>query len=229
LDLEVHAGEVVGVAGVTGSGREELAGLVFGAPSRGGRVLVEGRPVPENRPDVSMRQGMAFVPGDRSSNAAFPDMTLRENITISNLRPVYGRAGLKRRAEHSEAVQWLERLDVVPQAPEAIFNTLSGGNQQKVVLARTLRRSPRVLLLEEPTQGVDVGAKASIHQIVLDAAAQGTAVLITSTEAEELVALSDRIVVLHHGHIAYHVAASGTSADRITDYTLRPPATTAFA
>ncbi len=221
LDLEVRSGEIVGIAGVTGSGREQVAGLIFGALDRGGEVLVDGRPVPSERPDVSMDRGMAFVPPDRATNAALSDLTLRENVTIGRLSPFYGVTGLRPGLERREAADWLERLEVVPRDGEAIFNTLSGGNQQKVVMARALRLDPRVLILDEPTQGVDVGAKASIHRIVAEAAEAGAAVVVASTESEELVSLCHRIVVLNRGVVTTEFTAAGLDPDDLTDYTLR--------
>ena len=221
LDVDVHAGEIVGIAGVTGSGREEVADLVFGATPRGGEVVVEGRKVPAMRPDLCVRRGMALVPAERLSKAALRDMTLRENITIGNLKPFYGMSGLRKNAERDETLTWLEKLDVVPRDPEARLINLSGGNQQKVMLARALRLDPRVLVLDEPTQGVDVGAKAAIHAIVEEAAKAGAGVLIMSTESEELLGLCDRILVLVNGHELRSYAASDLTADELTEITMR--------
>ncbi len=166
---------------------------------------------------------MAFVPADRLSKAAFLDMTLRVNLTISKLEPVYGPFGVRKGVERRQARDWLDKLDVVPKAPEARLMSLSGGNQQKVVLARVLRLEPRVLVLDEPTQGVDVGAKAAIHEIVRGAAREGTAVIVASTESEELVEICDRIVVLVGGaRIADH-PVSTLSADQLTELTMRKP------
>jgi ribose transport system ATP-binding protein len=221
LDLEVHAGEIVGIAGVTGSGREEVAQLVFGGLHREGEVTVGGEPVPPEQPYKSIVAGMASVPSDRLSKAALRNMTLRENITVGGLDPFYGRAGLNKRAEYDEAMKWLERLEVVPQDPEALLMTLSGGNQQKVIMARALRLDPRVLVLDEPTQGVDVGAKAAIHAIIEQAARAGTAVLVVSTESEELIGLCDRVLVLVQGRVTGDHPATSLTADELTELTIR--------
>ena len=221
LDLEVHGGEIVGIAGVTGSGREEVAELVFGAAPRRGDVVVDGVPLPPGRPDVAMKHRMALVPAERRSKAALADMTLRENITIGQLAPFYGAKGLRRKAEQKEARLWLEMLGVVPNDPEARLITLSGGNQQKVMMARALRLGPRVLILDEPTQGVDVGAKASIHALVEQAAQGGAAVLVLSTESEELIGLCDRIVVLIGGRELRSFATSEITPDELTELTMR--------
>ncbi|NLT07229.1 MAG: sugar ABC transporter ATP-binding protein [Solirubrobacterales bacterium] len=221
LDIDVHAGEIVGVAGVTGSGREEIADLVFGAAPRGGEVIVHGEPVPAERPDACVRREMALVPSERLSKAALRDMTLRENVTIGRIAPFYNLIGLSKRAERAAADEWLDKLDVVPRDSEARLITLSGGNQQKVMMARALRLEPRVLVLDEPTQGVDVGAKASIHEIVEEAAQGGAGVLVMSTESEELIGLCDRIVVLINGKALREFRPSELTADELTELTMR--------
>jgi ribose transport system ATP-binding protein len=221
LDLDVHKGEIVGIAGVTGSGREEVAELVTGASPRKGEVELEGEVLPQGRPDVCFRRQMAFVPADRLSKAALTEMCLRENITISGLKPFYDRVGLRKRRERAEAREWLDRLEVVPRDTEARLINLSGGNQQKVMLARALRLEPRVLVLDEPTQGVDVGAKASIHAIVREAAAGGAGVLVASTESEELLALCDRVIVLVEGVVVAELHSSDLTADELTEKTMR--------
>lgn len=220
LDLDVAPGEIVGFAGVTGSGREEVAGLIFGGDARSGQVFIEGVEVQSRRPDLSMRSGMAFVPADRLANAAFLDMTLRENTTISHLAPFCGLMGMDRAAERTEAEVWLHKLEVMPPKPEAVIATLSGGNQQKVIMARALRLEPRALILDSPTQGVDVGSKASIHAFIREAAALGAAVIIASPESEELSLLCDRIIVLSGGEVRA-IRPRNTSADELTDLTLR--------
>ena len=220
LDLDVAPGEIVGFAGVTGSGREEIAGLIFGGNARTGQVFVEGVEVSPNRPDLSMQSGMALVPADRLANATFLDMTLRENTTISRMAPFCGLLGIDREAERAESDIWLHKLEVVPPKPEAIIATLSGGNQQKVVMARALRLEPRALVLDSPTQGVDVGSKASIHTFIREAAALGAAVVIASPESEELSLLCDRVVVLSGGEVRA-VRPRNTSPDELTELTLR--------
>ena len=220
LDLDVAPGEIVGFAGVTGSGREEVAELVFGGNAREGQVFVDGVEVSARRPDLSMRSGMAFVPADRLANATFLDMTLRENTTISSLAPFCGLMGIDRAAERTEAEVWLRKLEVVPPKSETIIATLSGGNQQKVVLARALRLEPRALVLDSPTQGVDVGSKASIHTFIREAAALGAAVVIASPESQELSLLCDRVVVLVGGEVRA-IRPRNTTADELTELTLR--------
>jgi ribose transport system ATP-binding protein len=221
VDLDIERGEVVGVAGITGSGREEIASLLFGAVDREGDLELHGRPLPPSRPDLSVGRGMALVPSDRLANGLLADLTTRENLTVGSLSRYMSILGLRSRAETSDVNMWLERLDVVPRRPESVIARLSGGNQQKVMLGRSLRLEPLTLLLDEPTQGVDVGAKVAIHEIIDGVAKQGTAVLITSTESAELVRLCDRIIVLAHGVVRYTCSGVSTSADELTEMTLR--------
>lgn len=220
FDLEIAAGEIVGVAGVTGSGRESLGALAFGSLQRGGTVVVAGSEVPKNRPADSIQAGVAYVPAERLANAAFADMTLRENLTISGLGPFYGLFGLDRSREMTETARWLEDFAVKPQDPQAILATLSGGNQQKVMIARAMRLAPLVLILDEPTQGVDVGAKQTIHDIVRAAASGGAGVLVAATESEELVGLCDRIAVMVDGECIGIFKSESLSADDLTELTM---------
>jgi len=220
VDLEVREGEVLGVAGVTGSGREEIAGLVFGAAHRTGTVTVAGTVLPGGAPGRSMRAGMALVPSERAAIGILTDMTLRENITLSALGPYMRLIGLNKGQERDDTVSLLKRFEVVPPDPEALISRLSGGNQQKVLIGRSMRLEPRVLILDEPTQGVDVGAKAAIHSMVDEAAARGACVLVASTESEELVRLCDRIVVLLAGRVRTIVLAADVSPDELTELTL---------
>ena len=220
IDFDVHASEVVGVAGVTGSGREEIAPLVFGALPRVGDVTLDGIALPSARPDIALRRGMALVPANRHANAALADMSLRENTTLGWLKPYARATGLNLRRERRDVGEWLERLSVKPAFPDVLLATLSGGNQQKVMLARALRREPRVIVLDEPTQGVDVGAKAAIHSIVDRTAAAGAGVLVVATESEDLVRLCDRILVVAGGRILAELDGRSVTADEVTELTL---------
>ena len=216
LDLTVHAGEVVGFAGITGSGREEIAALVFGGHGRGGEVIVNGEVLPECRPDISIERGIALVPAERHANASLMDQTLRENITIVNPAAHMSMGFLRRSSERSDVNEWLDKLDVRPRNSEYTMAQLSGGNQQKVVIARWMRQEPSVLILDEPTQGVDVGAKADIHRLVDEAAAQGTAVLVASTDHEELVRVCDRVIIMRRGKAVDVLKGATLTNDGIT-------------
>ncbi|WP_068428190.1 sugar ABC transporter ATP-binding protein [Rhodococcoides kyotonense] len=228
LDFSVRSGEVLGIAGITGSGREQVVPALFGAEARAGVVAVEGRVVEQGRPDLAMSAGVGCVPAERVSNAAFVNASLRENVSVADPW-AYSRYGFSRtRREKSDVAHWLERLGVRPAGDtERTLGTLSGGNQQKVVLARWLRRNPRVLLLDEPTQGVDVGAKADIHTLVDSAAHSGAAVLVVSTDHGELTRLCDRVIVLAGGGVVDEFTRPRIDPDRLTASTLKKPASTA--
>jgi ribose transport system ATP-binding protein len=220
ISFDVGAGEIVGIAGITGSGREEVAPAIFGGLSRGGTVLVSRQPVPPQRPDRSIAAGVGFVPADRHANAVFADAVVRENISVVNLPALAPRGLIRMRREQAEVRGWLGTMDVRPPDPERQIATLSGGNQQKVILARWLRQNPQVLILDEPTQGVDVGAKAEIHTLVDAAAAAGAAILVASSESEELARLCDRVLVLRNGRVAASLKGPQIPAARITAATL---------
>ena len=220
VDITVHAGEIVGIAGITGSGRDEVATAVFGGINRAGQVTINGTAVPPMRPDRAIALGMGLVPAERHANAAFMTSTLRENITVT--RPgIHFRGGLLRKSpERSDVATWLERLDVRPRNSEFTMADLSGGNQQKVVLARWLRMKPKVLVLNDPTQGVDIGAKSDIHKLIDEAAAEGTAVLVVSTDHEELVRLCHRVLILRRGKVADEMTGGRMDHDLITAATI---------
>jgi ribose transport system ATP-binding protein len=203
VSFAAHAGEVLGFAGLTGSGREELLPLLFGARDRGGVVELDGAPVPGTEPAAAIAAGIALVPSDRHRDGSVTSLTVRENLVLADLHRHTTRFGVVRRErERTESRDWAESLDIRPPDPDASFTSLSGGNQQKVVLAKWLRLRPRVLLLDEPTQGVDVHAKAMIHRLVREIADRGTAVIVASTDDEELCECCDRVLVLRDGQIA---------------------------
>ena len=216
VDLRVRRGEVVGIAGLTGSGREELLPLIFGVASRTGDVRLDGRSVPAN-PRRAMRAGLALVPADRRGEGAILEMPVRENFGLTDLRRFATHFGfLSRRREVKEVTEWIRRLDVRPPLPAALFGALSGGNQQKVVLAKWLRRQPAVLLLDEPSQGVDVGAKAVIHALAREVAADGACVVIASSDDSELCDTSDRVLVMRDGHVVAEVTGSRLTTEELS-------------
>jgi ribose transport system ATP-binding protein len=220
VDLDVQAGEVIGIAGITGSGREEIALALFGGVPRQGDVSIGGTLVQQGRPDKAVSAGLGLVPAERHANAAFLDSTLRENVSIVSPGDFLRRGLISRRREVSEVRTWLQKLRVKPPEPERHLATLSGGNQQKVMLARWMRQKPAVLVLDEPTQGVDVGAKADIHTLVEEAAADGAAILLVSTDHSELTRLAERVLVLRGGRFAEELRRPHIDPDRITAATI---------
>ena len=217
VGLDVRAGEVLGVSGILGSGREHLAALLFGAlPRTCGDVAVGGVALPPGDARRAIRAGVAYVPADRHADGAVMTMRVRENVTLPDLRRLRRRWGrLDATAERREVANWVRQVGLRPAEPERPLELFSGGNQQKVVLAKWLRNGPRVLLLDEPTQGVDVGAKASIYELVRDAAAAGTAVLMTSSDTAELASLCDRVVVMRHGTACAELQGRDLTEERL--------------
>jgi len=222
VELDVAAGEIVGVAGITGSGREELARLVAGDAPRQGVVAVSGRALAAERPDLALRSGMAYVPAERAANGLLHEHSVRENLTISRLGDFVRAGRVSRRREAAETERLLEEYDVRPRRSSVEITTLSGGNQQKVVMARAIRTQPDVLVLDEPTQGVDVGAQAQLHAIIRDQAARGAAVLVCSSVSEELAEIADRVVVLTGGRVTRELDAP-LDPDEITAACLVDP------
>ncbi len=200
LDLDIYPGEVVGVAGLTGSGRESIGSLLIGHTGRTGMVLVNGRLLSAGSPQRAHKAGMVAIPGERSRYGIFPNLETRTNMTLSMLERHRRFRRISTRNEHAEVREWIDKLGIVCQGPESPILSLSGGNQQKVLVARALRMDPKVLVLDDPTQGIDIGARAQIHQVIEACARSGMAILLISTDSDELAKLSDRVVVLARGH-----------------------------
>src|SRR5512136_54878 len=197
IDLALNVGEVVGVAGLLGSGRTETANLIFGveAPDTGS-LLIKGEKINRFSPLESLKHGVALCPEDRKAEGVVGDLTLRENIILA-LQARYGWIKfLPAQKQYEIAQKYIDLLGIVTPSPDQLVKNLSGGNQQKVILARWLATNPQVLILDEPTRGIDVGAKAEIQKLVLDLAEQGKAILFISSELEEVLRISHRIVVL---------------------------------
>lgn len=213
ISLRVSAGEIVGVAGITGSGRESLLRSIFsGERYDEGSVSVDGMSIRRGSPQASIAAGIAYVPPDRKALAGFMDMSARHNVTIGDVGSFWRGGLLRKKQEDREATKWFEDLHVKPvNGGKHKLATFSGGNQQKVLFAKWLRQGPRLLLVDEPTQGVDVGAKAQLHHRLRLAAAGGAAVVVSSSDVEELAALGTRVLVMRNGLIAAEI-----HADRLT-------------
>jgi ribose transport system ATP-binding protein len=226
LSFSVQRGEIVGIAGLAGSGRDDVAGLLFGSlRPEWGEIRVGDRRLEHSSPRAATDLGMAFVPSDRIHRAVFGDSTVRENMTLTSLDSVWRRGRIDRRAERREVASWISRVRLTPPDTERRMALLSGGNQQKAVIARCLRLNPQVLLLDEPTQGVDVGAKGAIFSLLADAAATGTAVLMCSSEAKDLAAVCDRVLVLADGDVVADLSGTALTEQRIVASTLNPALT----
>ncbi len=207
VSLDVHPGEVVGLGGLLGAGRSETAKAVVGAlPTDSGTVEVEGVPLHRRSPAAAIRAGVVMLPEDRKAEGIIPSLSVRENISLAAL-PQLSRAGLVSAAKQDEIVRFfMERLRIKASGPDQKVSDLSGGNQQKVLLARWLCLNPKVLLLDEPTRGIDVGAKAEVQALIDELARDGLGVLLISSDLEELIEGSDRVVILKDGRAVGHLA-----------------------
>ena len=218
ISLSVGVGEIVGIAGLTGSGSDTVLGAIFGAlPRDAGHVLVNGRQLPSGRPDLAIAAGVGYLPGDRKVQGGIMGLSARENLTLNNLRPFWSRWRLSRRMELAETRSWFAKLHVHPvDAPQQLLERFSGGNQQKILFAKWLRCQLVAFLLDEPTQGVDVGAKVALHRQLLEVAAQGTAVVLSSTDIDELAVLCDRVLVFRDGRIVHELGGDQVQPAAIT-------------
>ncbi len=217
FSLTLRGGEILGIGGILGSGREQLGPMLFGARHRsGGRVEIAGEVLVADNTVAAIEAGMAYVPADRRRDGAVMEMSVRENLTLPAMRPLrraFGR--LDTRAERTETSGWMGTVGLRPPNPEQPLKLFSGGNQQKIVLAKWLRVRPRVLLLDEPTQGVDVGAKAAIYELILAARDEGSGVLLCSSDTKELVTLCDRVLVLKDGRVVSEVPRELLTEERL--------------
>jgi ribose transport system ATP-binding protein len=222
VSTEFHRGEIVGVAGIVGSGRVELPYLIAGGkPLSAGSVWLEGQKLDLSSPRKALRSGVVFVASDRKTESALPDLSVRENVTLSRLEPQGPLRWLGTRRERREVGRWLHQLDVRPPETDRKFATLSGGNQQKAVLARALRCEPRLLVIDEPVQGVDVGAKLAIHKLLLEAAESGITILLASNDADDLATVCGRVLVMGKGGIAAELTGAACTPDHLTAEILR--------
>lgn len=202
VSFGVAPGEIVGLAGLVGSGRTELAEAIVGLRRRaGGEVMLYDVPVRFRSAGEALKEGLAYVSEDRKGRGVFTELSSIRNVTLPNLR-AYGRVVPSRRRERRSTQRWIERLDVRCPAPAAPMRTLSGGNQQKLAVASRLDATPTVLILDEPTRGVDVGAKRELYHLIAELAADGLACLVISSELPELIGLCHRIGVLREGRLA---------------------------
>jgi ABC-type sugar transport system ATPase subunit len=203
IDIEVRKGEIVGLAGLVGAGRTEVARVIFGLDkTSGGSIRVNGEQVRIRGPRAARGHGIGYVPEDRKGDGIIPGMTVRANLTLPIIDRLTRMGIVRSRDERRTAESFIKRLGISPALPERRVETLSGGNQQKVVLGKWLAADPDVLILDEPTRGVDVGAKSDIHNIVGDLVERGIGILLISSELPEVLAVSDRIYVFHEGRIS---------------------------
>ena len=216
--LTLHAGEILGVAGMVGSGRTELARALFGAdPLRAGRITLRGADVVFGSPAQAVKSGLALVPEDRKTQGLFLELPVRANITLAILNQLTRYGILQRQAENERVEQARRDLSIVMSSPGQEAQFLSGGNQQKVVLAKWLETSPAVVILDEPTRGIDVGAKFEIYQLMRKLTNRGVAILMISSELLEILGMSDRILVMRDSQIVGEFSSDDATEDKIIE------------
>ncbi|MDF8263906.1 sugar ABC transporter ATP-binding protein [Luteipulveratus flavus] len=218
VSIDIHPGEVVGLAGLLGAGRSETARAILGAlPLDSGTVVLGGRKLPSGNVGAATRAGISMLAEDRKLDGIVPHLSIRENIVLASL-PRLSRFGVVSRTRQDEVVKtFMERLRIKASSPDQKVVELSGGNQQKVLLARWLCTQPKVLLLDEPTRGIDIGAKAEVQALIDELASDGLGVLLVSSELDELVDGSDRVVVLRDGEVAGELSGDEVTRDAILD------------
>ena len=216
ISFALRKGEILGVAGLVGSGRTELALALFGmTPATSGEIRIDGKPVSIRSPLQARDLGIAYVPEDRGLQGLVKPMAIRKNVTMATLEEVSSGIFIKARAEASRALAAVKRLAIRCRDIDQPVGELSGGNQQKVVIAKWLETAPRVLILDEPTRGVDVGAKSEIHAIMGELVAQGVAILMISSELPEVVGMSDRVLVMSGGSVTEVLERADATPERL--------------
>lgn len=216
ISFQVRSGEIVGLAGLVGAGRSEVARAVFGVDTYSkGTVKVGDTRVPRRDPIAAMNLGLALVPEDRRKQGLVVDSTVARNTTMSIQRTLVKAGLLTSGAENAAARIWASRLEVKTNALDTIAGTLSGGNQQKVVLAKWLATNPRVLIIDEPTRGIDVGTKAEVHRLLSELASQGLAILMISSELPEVLGMADRVLVMREGRITAEILRADATSESV--------------
>jgi ABC-type sugar transport system ATPase subunit len=216
ISLTVHAGEILGIAGLVGSGRTETALTIFGVtPATSGEILLGGKTCTITSPEVARDLGIAYVPEDRGLQGLIRSQTIRENVSLALLDRIARFSIVDRRAEAGIARSLIERFGIRARGPEQRVRQLSGGNQQKVVLAKWVATKPRILIMDEPTRGIDVGAKAEIHALMSRLAGEGLAILMISSELPEVLGMSDRVLVMNGGRIVASFDKGDATSDGV--------------
>ncbi|WP_328334091.1 sugar ABC transporter ATP-binding protein [Streptomyces sp. NBC_00455] len=216
VSFEVRRGEIVGLAGLVGAGRSEVARAVFGVDRfDGGEVEVLGRKLKPGAPSLAMGAGLALVPEDRRAQGLVMDMSIERNIGLTGFADTTRGGLMSRTAERSRAVDWAVKLQVKYARLADVVGTLSGGNQQKVVLAKWLATAPQVLIVDEPTRGIDVGTKAEVHRLLSSLAAQGVAVLMISSDLPEILGMADRVLVMYEGRLAAEIPRAEATEETV--------------
>ena len=222
VDFSIAAGEIVGLAGLVGSGADEILECVFGARvPTAGAIVLDGEALPPGRPPTAIERGVAYVPGERT-RAAFTDMTVRENLSAAQVSRYFTHLFMNAQREERDARVTMQRFTIRAASDAQPMSSVSGGNQQKIILARWLQRGPKLILLEEPTQGVDVGARADIYELISSAADNGAAVLLAGVDFEEIAGLCDRALVVNEGRIVAELRKPDIDHETLTELAYKP-------
>ncbi len=223
VTFTIHAGEIVGIAGLVGSGRSELAQVIFGMlPAQSGEIWLDGERVTISNPSQAVKLGIAYVPEDRGTQGLIKQMNIRENASMAILRQLSNSSFIRFGEEKSLARRAIEQLSIRAYSPEQIVNKLSGGNQQKVVISKWLACKPKLLIMDEPTRGIDVGAKSEIHRLMSELAVkQGMAILMISSELPEVLGMSDRVLVMREGQLVAEFSRSEATQEKVATAMMR--------
>ncbi len=216
ISFSVRAGEIVGMAGLVGAGRTEVARVLFGIDRRDeGEIRLRGEAVDFSSPSAAMNAGIAYLPEDRHQEGLVLDFSIAQNVTLPILPRLFPRLLVDAGTERTVANEYTEQFNVRMTGVDQVVGALSGGNQQKVVLAKWLASKPTILILDEPTRGIDIGAKVEVHRIVSELAASGLGIILISSDLPEVLAMSDRILVLHEGRISAEIAHGDATQERV--------------
>ena len=218
ISLVLHKGEILGLGGLVGAGRTELARLIFGAERlESGEILVNGQKVVLRRPTDAIQQGIGLIPEDRKLQGCFLNNSIRWNISIMSLTKTGTKHLTNRKNETKQAAEYRDLLQIKTPSLEQLTGNLSGGNQQKVVIAKVLATQSDILIFDEPTRGIDVGARAEIYELMVGLLEEGKAIIMISSDMDELLGMSDRIVVLSEGKLAGELSRREFSQDKVLD------------
>lgn len=222
ISFELKRGEILGFSGLVGSGRTEIMRAIIGADTvKSGEILLDDKGIISKSPKEAMRKGIVLVPEDRKTQGILPNMSVGENISISILDKVINKLGLiNKKHEETIAKEGIKKFNVKTPTPEKKIIELSGGNQQKAIVARWLATSPKILILDEPTKGIDIGAKSEFYKLINDFAREGMGVILISSELPEVIGLSDRIIVMKSGKITGEVDRKDATEDKLLEYAM---------
>jgi ABC-type sugar transport system ATPase subunit len=217
VSFTLNRGEILGITGLVGAGRTEVAQAIFGLNSfDAGEILFEGKPLKIRKPSEAVEKGIAYVPENRLQEGLVLTKSAKDNIVIAVLKHISNTLGIVDRSKkNSLSVEWMEKMNIKPSMPDMIASKFSGGNQQRVVLSKWLATNPKILIVDEPTNGIDIGAKAEIHQILRNLAESGMAVMIISSELPEILAITDRVLIMRRGRITAEKFCEGLNQEDI--------------